>query len=162
MLTLTREDQEIGQKHSNHPGSKMLSSNFSLCYDVTNQLLKTLLGMSYSWHLEKFVMSTRLLNGDIQRQDVQDYHYQHEEADTRIIFHMNKILEQDPTQRAMALISECSFYIIVADSPRLLKCGWMLDLVAKPRDAILATATNARHGFRNCGCLTRNTCPNRI
>ena len=26
---------------------------------------------------------------------------QHEEADTRIIFHINKILEQDPTQRVV-------------------------------------------------------------
>ena len=113
MLTLTREDQEIGQKHSNHPASRMLSSNFSLCFDVTNQLLKTLLVMSYSWHLEKFVMSTRLLNGDIQRQDVQDYHYQHVEADMRIIFHMNKILEQDPTQRVVVRCNDTDIRVLL-------------------------------------------------
>ena len=142
MLTLTREDQEIGQKHSNHPASRMLSSNFSLCFGVTNQFLKTLLVMSYSWHLERFVMSTRLLNGEIQCQDVQNYHYQHEEADTRIIFHMNKILEQYPTQRVVVRCNDTDIRVLLLYNcsrfPRLLKCGWMLDLVAKPCDAILA------------------------
>ena len=37
------------------------------------------------------------------------------------------------------MISLCTFYIIVADSPRLLKYGWMLDLVVKTRRRYIST-----------------------
>ena len=40
-------------------------------------------------------------------------HCQHEEADTRIIFHINNILEQDPTQRVVVRCNDTAILVLL-------------------------------------------------
>ena len=90
---------------------------YEVIYDLSVYLMtsENLVGHVIFLALGKVCYEYSVVNGEIQCHDVQDYHCQHEEADTRNIFHMNKILEQDPTQRVVVRCNDTDILVLLLD-----------------------------------------------
>jgi len=52
-------------------------------------------------------------DGVVTCEDIQDYHCQHEEADTRIIYHLVRVLEEDPSRHVVVRCNDTDILILL-------------------------------------------------